>query len=699
MPEVTYHMEPDTTVATMVIDTAGPVNSIGHRFLTDFEKAVEKARKDEPRGVILVSGKKRSFLDGLNLKELLSEDTPQIVRLFVERVQGALATLATADFPVVALLDGQTALGGGFELLLWACDHVFTTPTSRMGFPDTSLGLFPCGGGTQTLRRVVGFEAALDMILNARVGAPKHVTNPDVFTICPSEELKQRALQWIEERQGTVNRNYDPKYQVPHPLPVKEKQRLLDEARKRFTVSPYRPYYKAALDAIEAGLSLYFDDATRNEADLFVPLVFDAYTRNKIDLFFLTTSIGPNLVKLGTNKVGKIERIAVIGAGLMGQGIAQIVADSGIETTVLDIDQRTVHASIETIERTLDALVSRGKWPEDRKAKAMSHIRPTTDYSDLEGIPLVIECVFEDLALKQQILACVQKVNPDAVFASNTSTIPMSKISQGGSRPEQVVGMHFFSPVPLMPLLEVVRGRATSQDAVDVAVAVGRSIGKTVIIVGDGPGFFTSRTFGNYVLNGIRLAELGMSPWDVDMTALRAGFAQGPLQVYGTTGGDVIYNASHLLTEAFPDRISVPKSLFRLHEAGCIGVGTPCFYLDNMTMSRDESVLQYLITESSVPVPTPEEAEDILLLGMVNEAFWCLSEGILNDYYSMELGATLGVGFPDCLHGPARYASRRGIGVVKARLQELREKFDIPALTPAPEFEFLVACGVDASLI
>jgi 3-hydroxyacyl-CoA dehydrogenase/enoyl-CoA hydratase/3-hydroxybutyryl-CoA epimerase len=259
--------------------------------------------------------------------------------------------------------------------------------------------------------------------------------------------------------------------------------------------------------------------------------------------------------------------------------------------------------------------------------------------------------------------------------------------------------MHFFSPVPLMPLLEIVRGDASSPDAVDVAVATGRAIGKTVIIVGDGPGFYTSRTFGNYVMNGIRLAELGMSPWDVDMTALRAGFAQGPLHVYGTTGGNVIYHASHLLSEAFPGRITVPKSLKQLHEAGYVGVGQACFYLDNMAMTRDESVLQHLIRESGVPVPTAEEAEDVLLLGMVNEAFWCLSDGILHDYYSMDLGATLGIGFPDCLHGPARYVSRRGIGEVRARLEELREKFDMTALTPAPEFDFLVACGLDASLI
>jgi 3-hydroxyacyl-CoA dehydrogenase/enoyl-CoA hydratase/3-hydroxybutyryl-CoA epimerase len=568
-----------------------------------------------------------------------------------------------------------------------------------MGLPETSLGLFPAGGGTQTLSRVVGFKAAVDMILNARVGAPRHLENQGVFAVCPSEELRPRAIQWIEEHPRVVNRNYDSNYEEPHPVSHEEKLTILDTARSRFTVSRYRPYYKAALDAIEAGLTLPFDEAVKNEATLFVPLVFDACTRNKIDLFYLTTGLGPRLVKVNTSDAVETESIAVIGAGLMGQGIAQIAADRGIKTILLDIDEESVRASVDTLDRTMEALVSRGKWPEDRKTAAMSRISSTTDYSDLKDVPLIIECVFEDIALKQKVLTRVQEVNPDAVFASNTSTIPMAKISEGALRPEQVVGMHYFSPVPLMPLLEVVRGAKSSPRAVATAVSVGRSMAKTVILVGDGPGFYTSRTFGLYVMNGLRLAELSLTPWDVDRVALKAGFPQGPLHVYGTTGGTVIYHASRLLSEAFPDRISVPDSLEKLHEAGYVGVGKPCFYLDNREMVPDESVTDHLGSANGIPAPSEEEAEDILLLGMVNEAFWCLSDGILQDYYSMDLGATLGIGFPDCLHGPARYVSQRGISSVKSRLEDLREKFDIKALTPAPEFDLLISCGVDSSLI
>jgi len=699
MPEVSYSLDEASRFATMIIDTAGPVNTIGQQFITDLEKATARARADHVRGVILVTAKKRSFLDGANLKEVLTGGTPQVVRLVVLRYQEVLEDLAKAPFPVVALLDGQTALGGGLELLLWSCDHVFTTPDSRMGQPEVSVGLFPAGGATQTLRRVVGFRAAVEMITTGRVTSAEAFAGSDVFTVCSSAELRAAALSWLAEHQGVVNRNYDPTYQEPNPIPDEEKQRILNAARFRYTICPDRPYMLAAVEALEAGLRLPFDQAVRNEIDLFLPLLFHPNTRNKIDLFFLTTSVGPRLARVDPSAAVKVDRIAIIGAGLMGQGIAQVAADKGTQVTLIDLDEEKVRASADNIDRSLAALVERGRWSRARKDLVMSNIGWATDYGDIKGVPLIIECVFEDLALKRRILGHVQQVNPEAIFASNTSTIPMADIATEASRPEQVVGMHYFSPVPLMPLLEVIKGPLTGRKALATAVIAGRAMGKTVIMVGDGPGFYTSRTFGNFVMNGFRLVELGISPWDVDLLSLQAGFPQGPLHIYGTTGGTVIYHASRFMAERFPDRMPVPPTLTKLYEAGYVGLGKPSFYLDSRTMVRDESALAYVEKKEGLPKPTDEEAKDILLLGMVNEAFWCLSEGVLRDYYSMDLGAVLGIGFPDCWHGPGRYVSQRGVQAVHSRLLELSEKFGIPALTPAPEFERLIACGLDASLV
>lgn len=699
MPEVIYSLDQASRFATMIIDTAGPVNSIGQQFITDLEKATARARSDDVRGVIVMSAKRKSFLDGANLKEILTGGSPQVARMVVVRYQEALEDLAKAPFPVVALLDGQTALGGGLELLLWSCDHVFATADSRMGQAEVSVGLFPAGGATQTLRRVVGFKAAVEMIITGRISSAEAYVGSEVFTLCLSAELRPRAMSWLMEHQGVVNRNYDPNYLEPNPISEDEKLRILNAARFRYTICPHRPYMLAAVEALEAGLRLPFDQAVRNEVDLLVPLLFHPNTRNKIDLFFLTTSVGPKLAKVDPSAAANVNKLAIIGAGLMGQGIAQVAADRGTQVTLIDLDEEKVRASVENIDRALGNLVARGRWSQARKDSVMSNTGWTTDYVAIQDTPLVIECVFEDLPLKRKILSEVQQVNPDAIFASNTSTIPMGEIAAEASSPEKVVGMHYFSPVPLMPLLEVIQGPLTSRQALATAVTAGRAMGKTVIIVGDGPGFYTSRTFGNFIMNGFRLTELGILPWDVDLLALQAGFPQGPLHIYGTTGGSVIYHASRFMAERFPDRMTVPPTLLNLYEAGYVGAGKPSFYLDARTMVRDESALAYVVTMDGMPKPTDEEAKDILLLGMVNEAFWCLSEGVLRDYYSMDLGAVLGIGFPDCWHGPGRYVSQRGVKAVQSRLLELSEKFRMPALTPAPEFQRLIACGLDGSLV
>lgn len=699
MPEVAYLLDQASNVATFIIDTAGSVNTIGQQFVTDLEKASERAVKDGVRGLLIASGKKKSFLDGANLKEILTGATPQSARQIVQRYQDSLDYLAKAPFPVVAVLDGQTALGGGFELLLWACDHVFSTPASKLGLPEVSVGLFPAGGGTQTLKRVVGFRTAVDMITTARVMGVEAFADSPAFTICPAAELKSSALQWIEQHQGIINRNYDPTYEEPESLSPEEKQAAITKARSRYTISPYRPYLLAAIEALEAGLSLPFEQALKQEIDLFVPLLFNENSRNKIDLFFLVTGLGPKLVRVDASKAVKVDRMAVIGSGLMGQGIAQVAAEKGIKTVLIDIDEEKVKASLQNISDTLEDLVARGRWSQARKDSVLSNLGWTTDYSDLKEVQLVTECVFENLDLKRKILAKVQEINPDAIFASNTSTIPMAEISSGAKRPEQVVGMHYFSPVPLMPLLEVIQGPASSKAAVATAVTTGRAMGKTLILVGDGPGFYTSRTFGSFVMNGMRLAELGVSPWEVDLLAMQVGFPQGPLHIYGTAGGSVVYHAGSFMAERFPGRLGLPATVANLYEAGYVGAGKPCFYLDSRKMTRDESVLQYIARAEGLPLPTDQEVKDVLLLGMVNEAFWCASDGVLKDYFSMDLGAVLGIGFPDCWHGPARYVSLQGVSNVKARLEELAEKFNMPALKPAPEFERLIACGVESSLI
>jgi 3-hydroxyacyl-CoA dehydrogenase/enoyl-CoA hydratase/3-hydroxybutyryl-CoA epimerase len=272
----------------------------------------------------------------------------------------------------------------------------------------------------------------------------------------------------------------------------------------------------------------------------------------------------------------------------------------------------------------------------------------------------------------------------------------MQEIAAKSDRPEQVVGMHYFSPVPLMPLIEIIRGPQTSEIALATAVVAGQQQGKTCIVMGDGPGFYTSRTFGVYVMTGFYLAEMGIDPWEVDRLAMEAGFPQGPLHIYGTAGGNVIYHAGSYMKSKRPELMAVPESLVKMYEADYWGAGKPCFYKEGVP---DEAAKQFIVRNESLPTPEREEAKEMLLLGMVNQAFCCLDEGVVENYFSMDLAAVLGIGFPDCWHGPGRYVSQKGVKATLDALQRIYDKYGIAFFKPAKEFERLVACGVDSGLI
>ncbi len=251
-----------------------------------------------------------------------------------------------------------------------------------------------------------------------------------------------------------------------------------------------------------------------------------------------------------------------------------------------------------------------------------------------------------------------------------------------------------------MELLEVVEGKQTGTETIATALALGRALGKTCILVGDGPGFYTSRVFSAFLYGGFHCVEAGATPWEVDRVAVKAGFPRGPIHMFCSVGGMVPYHAGKFMELRYPERFPVPQSMIRTAEAGYVGVGgTKGFYKDEAGTIPDESVMDYLTRKEGVPIPSEEEIEDILLLGMVNEAFWVYGEGILRDLESMEIGSILGIGFPDCFHGPARYASQRGLSNVVARLELMQQKFVIPHLQPAPALRSFVACGVESNLI
>jgi 3-hydroxyacyl-CoA dehydrogenase/enoyl-CoA hydratase/3-hydroxybutyryl-CoA epimerase len=697
MSELTYRLDDRTRIATFEIDTPGPVNTIGAGLIGEMHAAIARANREGAKGVMLVSAKPRSFLDGANLVEIRKAASAFELTHLVHKLHDVMAALAGSPFPVAAALEDQTALGGGCELLLWSCDHVFATEGSKLGLPEVGVGLFPAAGGMESLRRLAGMETMLDVVMNGRVLPAADLAPTGVVTVVAKGEARARAGKWLLEHPGLVNRNLDPARKAIDEAARDRWPAALAKARARFCVCPQKPWFKAALDALEEGLGLPFEEAVRAETKHFAPLIEHPNAQCKIDLFMTITGVAPRLADPGPAKPRTLDSLAVLGAGLMGRGIAQVCADAGLRVLLLDVDETTARAGRDRIAAELEPLVKKGKWTAERRDRLVERIEASADRARLAEVPLVIESVFEELALKRKVLAEVRAASPDIVFASNTSTLPMDELAQGSARPDLVVGMHYFSPVPLMPLLEVIRGPRTSPEAVATAVAVGRRQKKTVILVGDGPGFYTSRTFGLYVLTGFFLAEAGIDPWEVDKLAVEAGYPQGPLDVYGTAGGNVIYHACMAMKERMGEGIDVPESLARMWKAGYVGAGKPCFYRDRH--EPDRSALEHLVRRAGAPTPDREEAKEMLLLAMVNEAFRCVDEGVLADWYTMDVGAVLGIGFPDCWHGPARYASLRGLRVVRDRLTGLHARHGLACFKPAREFDRLLACGVDRGLV
>jgi 3-hydroxyacyl-CoA dehydrogenase/enoyl-CoA hydratase/3-hydroxybutyryl-CoA epimerase len=535
MQEIRYRLDRKSAIATLEIDTAGPVNTVGGQFISDLADATRRANQDGAKGVLLRSAKERSFLDGADLVEIRKDPSPVKLEMLLRGFHQALDALAASPFPVAAAVVNQTALGGGFELLLWACDKIFATPGAIMGLPEVNVGLFPAAGGLQTLQRLVGFETALEIIMGGKVLPAEAFAVSEVVQIVEAQHILAAATRWLEEHPQIVNRNLDAD-QKPAEAPD-TCRKLIEKARKVYTVCPQRPYFAAALAAAEEALGLSFRASVERQVNHFAPLIADDNVKNKIDSFFTITSVAPKLAAVDADRALPVERVAVIGAGLMGRGIAQVCADNGLPVLLFDVDLPAAESAKKRIAEGIKPLVDRGRWPAARAQRLLENIEPSDDNERIAETALVIESAFENLELKRRILQKVESVNRQAVFATNTSALPIAELSAEAARPQQVVGMHYFSPVALMPLLEAVRGPQTSPAALATAVTCGRRQRKTVIVVGDGPGFYTSRTFGVYVLTGFYLAEMGIDPWEVDRLALRAGFPQGPLHVYGPPAG------------------------------------------------------------------------------------------------------------------------------------------------------------------
>jgi 3-hydroxyacyl-CoA dehydrogenase/enoyl-CoA hydratase/3-hydroxybutyryl-CoA epimerase len=713
-------------VAVIIFDVPGEAaNTLRASFQDDFEEAIGKVLADpQVKAVVLTSGKPDSFVLGADVEMLAQVRTEAEAAALSRSGQQAMARLedAAKKKPIVAAIHGA-ALGGGLELAL-ACSYRIASDDRRtmLGLPEVQLGLLPGAGGTQRLPQLIGIARALDIILAGKsVKASKAKRLGLVDEVVPKAILlelsRRRALELANGTLKLERKKLDFAGGLPRILKTVADPELLQaialednalgrkllfqQARKAL-LSKTHGHYPApekALEAVRVGFEKGHDEGYRREHELFGELVVSEVSKRLIEIFFATQALkkdnGTDDPQIKGARVGKL---AMLGAGLMGAGIAYVTAEAGIPVRLKDKDDAGLGRGLKQIRGLFDERVKRRRLTRREREEKLAQVTGTTDYSGMRNADVVIEAVFEDLKLKQETLADVEREAPQAIFASNTSSIPIGRIAAKGAHPDRVVGMHFFSPVNKMPLLEVIRGPATSAQTVATVVALGKKLGKTVIVVNDGVGFYTSRILAPYVNEAAFLFNDGAAVEEIDKALVGFGFPVGPMQLLDEVGIDVGGKVAHIMHDAFGARMAPPAGFEKLVDSGRLGrKAKKGFYLYAEGAASKKKIVDptvYDLTPQGTKRVSPPSIEiaERCVLQMVNEAALCLGEGILRSPRDGDVGAIFGLGFPPFRGGPFRYADTLGAATVVDKLRAYEARFGV-RFAPAPRLLELAKSG------
>ena len=670
------------------IDVPGAtVNTLGPSLITEFESVFNQIEQDrELRGVVIASGKPDSFIAGADVEQFAKFKSPADAAHASALGQELLNRLEALPVPFVAAIHGA-CLGAGLEVAL-ACRYRVCTSDAKtvLALPEVQLGVIPGMGGTQRLPRLIGLQGALDMILAGRnvrparaikMGLVDEVVHPSILL----DIAVDRALGLAEGRVKHVKRRAGAGDLLLAGNPV-GRSVVFSKARKSVLENTHGHYPAplAALDAIRTGYDRGFKSGLNVEAKAFGELAMSDVSRQLVYLFFARNAARKDPGVTGVAPPPRaVTKLGVIGAGFMGAGIAAVAVQEDTLVRLKDTDHLRIAAGLRAIRDVLRERLVRKQSTRLQFDDMLVLVGGATDYSGFGTADVVIEAVFEDLDLKHRVLLEAEPMlDPAAVYASNTSTIPIARIAEVALHPERVLGMHFFSPVHKMPLLEVIVTPKTDAQTTVTAVAYGKELGKTVIVVNDGPGFYTTRILSVYMNEAGRLLDEGASIESVDAALVDFGFPVGPITLLDEVGIDIGGHVGRVLGEAFGPRLASPESLRRVVEAGRKGrKGKSGFYLYDDKGEKgapDQSVYVVMGRTHRREIPASEIAERCVL-SMVNEAAICLEEGILRSPRDGDIGAVFGIGFPPFRGGPFRYIDSIGADVVVNRLEELHVRF------------------------
>ncbi|PLW82705.1 3-hydroxyacyl-CoA dehydrogenase [Kineobactrum sediminis] len=691
-------------IVTVTMDMTGPVNAMNDEYRVAMDATLEKLEQEQGlTGVILASAKKVFFAGG-DLNDLLAA-APGAEATFMaegERVKAGLRRLEKLPVPVVAAINGA-ALGGGFEICL-SCNYrvAVNDPAVQLGLPEVSLGLLPGGGGVVRMVNLLGLEKALPYLLEGtRVDAAHALAAGLVHEVVETrDQLLPAAKAWILAQQGVSEAALQPWDRKGFRLPGGNASS--PHIAQLITVAPallrkktrgLLPAPEVILDCAVEAARLDLDTALRIESRGLTWLAMTPQAKNMISTFFFAM----NRINRGGSRPAdvpsrSVEKVGILGAGMMGQGIAYVSALAGIKVVLKDMSVEAAARGKAYSEQLLAKRVQRGKMTEEKKQQILELILPTDSNDDLAGCDLIVEAVFENLALKQSITRETEpQLAADGIWGSNTSTLPISELATASAAPEKFIGIHFFSPVDKMPLVEIICGDKTSEETLARAYDYARQIRKTPIVVNDSLGFFTSRTFGTYLDEGVRMLREGLHPVQIEAMGRAVGMPVGPLAVYDEVSLELTRKAQETWREmGVLDKFSdstvtreVINTMVEQHGRGGRYHGGGFYEYAEDGSKHIWPGLMDLYYNADVTV-SEGDMRDRLLFRQVIEALRCLETGVLRTVDDGNIGSIMGIGAPVWTGGLIQFVNTYGVERFVRRCEALAatygERFAPPAI-------------------
>ncbi|MBC3766727.1 fatty acid oxidation complex subunit alpha FadJ [Neptunicella marina] len=670
----------DDNIAIITMDVPGEsMNTLKAEFGDEISAILDQIESNKSlKGVVLKSGKSSSFVAGADISMLAACTTADEAEALSRGGQQVMQRIENSRIPFVAAIHGP-ALGGGLELAL-CCHYRVCSDSDKtvMGLPEVQLGLLPGSGGTQRLPALIGVQQAMTMMLTGKQLRAKQAKKCGlVDDAVPLSVLEKVAVIFAQKGKPSPRKpNLSLVNKLLETTPP-GRNILFSQARKQ-TLSKTRGNYPAPekiIDVIEAGVT----DKRRGyalEAKYFGELVMTPESKQLRQIFFATTEMKKETGVEGVEPAS-VKKVGVLGGGLMGGGIAFVTGKAKLPVRIKDIRAEGIANAMKYSFDILNQRVKRRIISRTQMQKQLSLLTGGTDYQGFADTDIVVEAVFEDLGLKQQMVADVEaNCAEHTIFASNTSSIPIAQIAEKAARPEQVIGLHYFSPVDKMPLVEVIAHDKTSDKTISTTVAFAKSQGKTPIVVKDGAGFYVNRILAPYMNEAACLLLAGEPIEHIDKALLNFGFPVGPMKLLDEVGIDVGAKISPILVADLGERFTAPDAFDKLLTDDRKGKknkhGLYLYSGKKPGKEVDDSVYQLLGVQPNQTLSHDQIAERTVLL-MLNEAAMCLDEGVIRNARDGDIGTIFGIGFPPFLGGPFRYMDALGIDHVVKRLQHYQQ--------------------------